>query len=127
MKDLELLENNINTAGNFQASYFNFKNAVKDKRCDKNGIGFNKDRRFSCFSLDVSIDSWTGYYGNSDCCTALVVRDKEIFKKSFLHVLNNNFDLLMKETISHMVENAKQYKEKAVLELQEKLQKIKSL
>lgn len=59
-----------------------------DERCDKKGYGFGEDHRFSAFSVKTSFDSWTGYYGNSSCGSALGMGDeaaKYIVKAMNIH------------------------------------------
>lgn len=60
---------------------------ASDSSCDKKGFGFGKDNRFSAFKLTTSFDSWSGYYGNSNCGSILHVCDVEpyIIKAMNIH------------------------------------------
>lgn len=57
--------------------------------CDKHGAGFGVDNRFSAFKVEVSFDSYTGYYGSSSCSSALSV-EREIVQPFFTRALNTH-------------------------------------
>lgn len=76
----------------------------KDSTCDKHGIGFCLDDRFSAVKVVLTLDSWRGYYGNSSCSRFLYV-DEAVFKKHLIRVLNDElFSLLQKVGQSAMDE-----------------------
>lgn len=57
---------------------------------DKCGFGFNLDRRFAAFTVEVSLDSWTGQWGSSSCSTFLHVADREAAKAALIEYLNRH-------------------------------------
>lgn len=96
--------------------YYNEKYA-RDQSCDKKGYGFNKDDRFAAFKLNVSFDSWSGYYGNSSCGSILHVSDKEIVHKAFIEALNLNQQLIFATMAKLMLSEAEGLTAKAKQEL----------
>ena len=48
-----------------------YKKEIKNSRCDKHNLGFNIDSRFSACKVTVSLDSYTGYFGDSGCGRAI--------------------------------------------------------
>jgi hypothetical protein len=98
-----------------------------NQNCDKKGKGFNRDERFTTFSMKLSIDSWLGYYGNSSCSRIIDVGDEGIFKKYFLQILNKYFDKLLLETAEKIMDEAILLKEEALNELKTEIEKIEKL
>ena len=127
MENLEKIEKALKTANSIINGINNYRQTIKDSRCDKFGMGFNKDNRFSSAKITLSIDSWTGYYGNSGCSTFLSITDSGIFAKQFVEVLNDNFYTLMIETANRIKNDALKHRKDAERELSDKLEKIKSL
>ena len=127
MTNLEELERRVKTANNLTRSLNNYRSAIKDSRCDKYGIGFNLDRRFSSATVELSIDSWTGYYGSSGSSKSISIYDKKLFNSALLKVLNKNFDAIINEVSELLIDESLKYKEKAINELQSKLDKINKL
>jgi hypothetical protein len=103
-----------------------YKAEIAKSSCDKHDIGFNKDSRFSSATVEISIDAYTGYYGNSGCCCIPLVRDRDIFNKFFIQTLNNRFEELMRETAENIIEHASTMKEKAIKEMEEAISKLKN-
>ena len=103
-----------------------YKAEIAKSSCDKHDIGFNKDSRFSSATVEISIDAYTGYYGNSGCSCTTLVRDSSIFNKFFLQTLNNRFEELIRETAENIIEHANTKKEKAIKELEEAISKLKN-
>lgn len=105
----------------------------KDSSIDKAGIGFFLDSRFSMFQVQVSFDSWTGYYGNSGCSTFAHVQDEKevaIAFKEYVKAHENqilewmakhlvNKALLLNENVHKEIESAKKEIEELQAELQE--------
>lgn len=79
----------------------------RNNRCDQHGFGFNEDSRFSGFKINLSLDSWLGYYGNSGCSTA--IQCGEGFKKHFVKYLNVCRDVIMNAVIERMEDELKTY------------------
>lgn len=61
---------------------------ASDSNCDKKGYGFNRDDRFTAFSIKATFSSWSGYYGNSSCGTILSVYNRELVETAFVRALN---------------------------------------
>lgn len=101
-----------------------YTESVKSRNCDKKGIGFNKDRRFSAFTIEISFDSWCGYYGKSDCVEVISFENTEVVKDAFINYLNNHWQAIfneMAEAIEKMSETSKQ---KYIDELQTELSRL---
>ena len=86
-------------------------------RCDKHGFGFNLDQRFSAWEGTVSLDSWTGDYGNSGCGTSVYVGDKDEFGKHFVAVLNEKRAEILKAVIARAKKAIKKQKETALQQI----------
>ena len=95
--------------------------------CDKIGLGFNLDERFqACLPVKISLDSWQGYYGDSSCKTTITL-DKVLFDKYLVGALNASREEIFKMMAYLMENDAKELKDLAVLELEDKLKTINSL
>ena len=64
----------------------------------KHGMGFNKDPRFSAFSLEVSFDSWGGYgYEDSVCATLIQFAAPDELTSAFVRYLDRHRDEIFAE------------------------------
>src|SRR5690554_2868742 len=113
MENVEKIEKTLRTANSIINGINKYKQEIKDSRCDKYGMGFNKDNRFSTAKITISVDSWTGYYGDSGCSNSLNITDVKIFSEQFVKVLNDNFDMLMLETANRIKNDALKYQNDA--------------
>lgn len=93
-----------------------FAAAIADPNCDKHNIGFNVDSRFSAFSVTVSFDCLTGYYGNSSCSTFWRA-DKGVIGKAFIKALNIHQRELLATTARVLREEAVALTDKARAEV----------
>ena len=122
------LERYIKTIDSITSGILEFTKETHDSKCDKSGMGFNLDDRFrACSILELSIDSWIGYYGNSGSSRSLVITDENLFHKHLLKVLNIKFREIMAAVASSIEHDAMQYKEGALLNLQAKIDVIELL
>lgn len=77
-----------------KAEYFdrldgaNSASGPREGTIDKHDFGFNRDGRFSAFSVRVNLDSWIGHWGSSSCSTFLHVPDRGAAEVAFLEYLN---------------------------------------
>lgn len=127
MKDFNELEKKLHSINKIEKSYKEYFLKIKDPKCDKKGIGFNKDSRFSCISIPVSIDSKYGYYGSSDTYQAIFIDDKKTFETHFIKVLNKYFGNIINETIESVKKELSENKEKAIEDLEKALNELKQL
>jgi hypothetical protein len=88
-KVIDKIKTLLRNAANIGGFFDYFAEVCREPRCDKHGNGFNQDRRFSAFHVDVSFDSWRGYFGNSGCGTVLSV-DPKIAEEYFVKALNEH-------------------------------------
>lgn len=114
------------TAEGIRKALKRWKECQKDEQCDKTGFGLNLDSRFSGIKIEVSIDSWLGYYGSSSCSTIFNCYNPEVFKKAFLTVLRSGFLDLMCETASQIEREAGQAKEAEIARLEDRLAELKN-
>jgi len=124
MENLQKIKRIIETSRKLREKLDGWNNIISENSCDKYGLGFNKDSRFSSTKISLSVDSWVGYYGNSGCSTYLQIQDQESFKKAFISVLNDKFRMLLLETCAKMEMDAKSYIDKAREEIRENLKVI---
>lgn len=127
MTELEKIEILINTSNRIKTTLDEYNLKIKKTTCDKYGKGFNLDDRFSAVSFNLSLDSWTGYYGHSGCSTEISIGNKEKFIEHFIKILNKKFDELLLLTADSILSEAILLKEKAISELKEKTKKIENL
>jgi hypothetical protein len=112
---IRLLLNNANSIGNFHDLFNRLYSS--DSNCDKKGFGFNKDNRFSAFTLSVTFDSWKGYYGSSSCYSVLQCNDK--VKQYFVKALNLHQKELFATAARLMREDAALLTDEATAEINE--------
>lgn len=86
-KEVEQL---FQVARSLRLSVDNHYAEIQKESCDKNGIGFNLDDRFSVAKISLSLDSWRGYYGNSGSSKSVSVHDDKVFARYLLKYLNKN-------------------------------------
>ena len=128
MKEVENIEKLLSTAKEIRDSIDWYNNTYKkESRYDKIGFGFNQDSRFSaCDALTLYVSSWRGVYGDSGCSTIMSV-NKEVFNAHLLKVLQADFFPILQRVAESIQAEAVKEKDKALKELQDKLQKINEL
>ena len=127
MKNVDQIEKILRTGHSIKNGVKRYREVIKDSRCDKHKMGFNMDDRFSSAKINISVDSYTGYYGNSGCTTFLDIHDEDLFKKHFVHELNSRFDDIMNSVADRIIREAENYQKEAEEELIEKLEKVRAL
>ena len=101
--------------------------AIEKPHCDKYGLGFNLDSRFSAVKLTLSLDSWTGYYGDSSCSTAVHVGESgKQFESALLLVLNQMLPELLEKVIKEMEDKARKDVKLKIEEAERKLSELQS-
>lgn len=99
-----------------------FLEAISDSRCDKHGMQFGGDDRFSVFSTKVFLDCHTGYYGNSSCSTMGSI-DNALASQLLNRALNKHMVLIL-ET---MADFADQLAYKLTADAEAELSKMQAL
>ena len=79
-----------------------YREHTGQSQVDKHGRGFNKDSRFSSFSLKLSFDNWSGYYGNGGCSTILSLSNHDLVQKAFVQYLNKNMNQVLEGIAKEM-------------------------
>jgi hypothetical protein len=113
------------TVSQLRTASQNYAKTVKPTECDKKGVGFNKDNRFSAFSLKVSFDSWHGYYGDSGCSTVISFSDCEAVKSAFVAYLNGHMWDILKEMADTVEKGAAAKKQQYAAELEAELARLR--
>ncbi len=80
-----------------------FLEKIKDSSCDKHGMAFGGDDRFSVFKVAVFLDCHTGYYGNSSCSTMASV-DTPTATRLLNKALNKHMVLIL-ETMADFADS----------------------
>lgn len=101
MKNIETIKTLRRTSTTLSTLVDNYKKTTSDSSCDKYGLKFGGDDRFSVFSFKLYLDCHTGYYGNSSCSTFASV-DSRIAARLLNKVLNRK----MREILSDMAKEA---------------------
>lgn len=99
-----------------------YNEAIKKSNCDKHKMGFNEDSRFSLMDLRVSLDAYTGYYGNSSCST-FGSTFSENAKKAFISTLND----MMAEILIRVSEKLKKEAENKIKSVKKDMEFMQSL
>lgn len=92
--------------------------------CDKHGFGFQKDSRFSIFQCDLSLDTWTGYFGNSGCSTFGSVGNKDLFKEYFIKWMNSNLSRMFKEIADAIEKDSEEARAERIKQLEDELKSL---
>lgn len=117
-------EHDINELRN---KYTEYLEKISDIKCDKFGFKFNGDNRFSSFTINVSLDSYTGYYGNSGCSQFLYFREPEIVKRAFVIYLNKHIKEILDGMADIIEKEYAEEKEKYIKDLEYELNRVKGL
>jgi len=127
MKDLEKVKVLI-TDGNILKNYREiFADKTKAKNCDKKGMGFDTDQRFSAFSCSIHFDSWQGYYGDSGCSRVISFEDSKEVSISFIKYLKGHESEIFDWMAKDILKKASDLKEKALLEIEEDIKILESI
>lgn len=118
-KELDVSKNRL------ECSYNNYIININKPTCDKHGFGFNIDDRFSGGRKTISVDSWTGWYGNSSCSTA--IRVDTVFFDYFVRWLNLNKHKIMEEVISSMKKDLKVFVVSEISSVEQRLKELKAV
>jgi hypothetical protein len=82
------------TAASLRAVADKYRARSSQPECDKYGIGFNVDDRFSVFRVALTFCNWFGYYGSSGCTPHIYLGDGNTVKRYFLRWLNENYQMI---------------------------------
>lgn len=127
MANLQKVKDLTADAQQLKDCYTIYDEKTKPKRCDKHGIGFGTDSRFSAFKSNVSFDSWAGYYGDSNCGRIISFVDSAEVSRSF----DAYIKLKEREIIAWMADDmqhkALALKENAIAELRESMTFIETI
>ena len=127
MENVDKIEKILKTGNDIKNRIKRYREVIKDPNCDKHDMRFNGDDRFSSAKINISVDSYTGYFGSSDCSTFLKIHDKELFEKHFIRELNSRFDDIMNSVADRIIKEAEHYQKEAEEELIERLERIRAL
>ena len=98
----------------------------EDSNYDKLGVGFNKDDRFSVAKFELSLDSWSGVYGNSSCSTFFNIHNSAIFRSAFIRVLNIKLAGLLAQTADLLDGENREARTKKIAEMELELAELKA-
>jgi len=104
-----------------------FAEQTKKTNCDKKGIGFNKDRRYSAFSVNLSFDSWRGFYGDSGCSRVIRLIDPETVGKSLVKYARLHQTEILDFIHADLINQAVELKNKALDEMEKEKSFINSI
>lgn len=102
-----------------------YRALTSDKNCDKKGIGFNRDGRFASLKLDLSFDSWKGYFGNSSCSRVIHFSDADLVRKAFVAYLNRHYAEIFAEMADSLEDEATVAKEARIAKLEAELESLR--
>ena len=91
------------TIAALQTSLKNWEAYEDDPNVDKLGSGFNRDDSFSAWKTEISLDSWKGNYGHSECGRFLHIGNEAVFTRHFVGWLNDHLREILQGVIDRMV------------------------
>ena len=118
MKKLERAKELISNSEKLGGLIEEHNKKLENPSCDKHGLVFGGDSRFSVFKVDVFLDCHHGYYGDSSC-SVLTRVDHEIAKRALNRVLNKNMSLILSEMSELIRKDAAKNVKEAAEELDE--------
>jgi len=128
MNDLEKFDDLYKMATKLKNDLDSYTKYCSDERYyDKVGLGFNKDRAFSAFRTEISLDSWVGNYKNSSCSKIISIADTNIFQTYLLQYLNKNVLIILDDIIYSMEKDLIKQKNIKIKALKDELVKYESL
>ena len=101
-----------------------YHEATSDSTCDKKGLGFNLDDRFSCLSLKLSLDSWKGYFGHSGCTTINYFEDSKLVKEGIVRYLELNRTQVFNWIADQIELSLREFREEAIKEAKRDLEEV---
>jgi hypothetical protein len=123
--DFDKLKSELDT---FRHQYNNYKKEIGNTECDKLALGFNIDNRFSGLTLNLSLDSWIGYYGQRGSHQAINCSGgKEAIKLAMVEYLNNHVYDIIEGTIEIMETDLQKHIDEEIDTLEDKLTMLKKL
>jgi len=102
LKDAKNMIENSRKIGGLTKRYAEI---IDQDRCDKYGMRFGGDSRFSVFNVSIFLDCHTGYFGNSNCSTLINI-DQKLAQSALNAYLNKNMDNVLQEMSKYMAEEA---------------------
>lgn len=92
------------------------KKVSENPSIDKYSLNFDGDARFAVFSVPVTLECYTGYYGNSSCATFMSI-DPKLARQALNHYLNKNMKAVLAGMADYMEEKAAKLVDQAEKEL----------
>ena len=126
MKKLERAKELISNSEKLSGLIKEHNKKLENPSCDKHGLSFGGDSRFSVFKADVFLDCHHGYFGDSGC-SVLARVDHEIAKRALNRVLNKNMGMILNEMSLLIREDASEIVKEASKELDEAYEFLKGI
>lgn len=126
-KEIQQVEDLAEAASQLRRNLKEWETAQTAPSCNKKGLGINTDSRFSGVKMEISIDSWKGYYGSSSCGTVFSFSHPELFKVAFRAVLNRKLLALLEDTAQIMEADVKEIREKYVEQLKRRIANVEAI
>jgi len=119
MKTLKEIQQKMKTADGIKSIKQKHAELCSEPRCDKHGIGFGVDNRFSVFSANIAFSAYTGYYGSSGCSTQSNGIDSDIASKALYRAISKHEDLIIETMAELIAEDAEKMVNDAKAEINE--------
>jgi hypothetical protein len=103
-----------------------YTKTVAPATCDKHGIGFNKDNRFTAFEVSVRFSSWAGWYGSSSCSSVISFSDPDAVKNAFIKYLNSNWQQIFDALADIIEKESIESKNKYIADLKNELERLEA-
>jgi hypothetical protein len=118
MEKFEEIKALLDTAKRLRGIVPNYREAIKDSRCDKHDLKFSLGSDFSVFAVKVGLSCYTGYYGSSSCSSMTSVGG--VHAQEFLvGALNRHMETILNTMAELAEQKAQKFKAEAAKELQE--------
>jgi hypothetical protein len=100
-KTLDLIRALLTNSKEFGSFWARYRQKTSDPKCDKHDASFNIDSRFSSFAVQLSFDSYLGYYGSSSCSTFMSC-NADLAKKYLVRAINFHNEAIFKSMAEMM-------------------------
>jgi len=122
MKSIETIKTLRRTSRLLSTLRPKYLEKVKEPSCDKHGMQFGGDDRFSVFKCTVFLDCHAGYYGNSSCSSMGSI-DNALAQTLLNRVLNK----MMPQVLEAMAKEADIAAEKLTAEAQAEIDTLQTM
>jgi len=127
LEKVDQIKELLDTAKRLRNIVPQYREAIKDSRCDKHNLTFNYGSdSFSAFRATVGLECYLGYYGSSSCSTYGSVDSKRV-QPLLIRYLNNHMEQAFNEMADMAESDAAKIKAEAQKEIDAAISMLESI